>query len=580
MVDNMLIGPSKVRATDFSIAAIMAKDGPNAKAPCYNEWKPQQQQLSALGPSLRPFKVENDAVDDEEEVIDEEEEDILDEAEVDDEEEVVDDVDVEDEELDIETCHSPLHAERAVKNIKNNNKNSGNVTSGNGPNTQQQPQRHHNSALKPQCNCPELMALQCHLETKDLWEKFHELGTEMIITKTGRRMFPTVRVSFVGGLLSDARYAVLLDIVPVDSKRYRYAYHRSAWLVAGKADPPAPSRLYMHPDAPFTGEQLAKQVVSFEKVKLTNNEMDKHGHIVLNSMHRYQPRVHVVKRREGMSNVPIVNLEDELYRTFIFTETIFTAVTAYQNQLITKLKIDSNPFAKGFRDSSRLTEFERYMETMESMLVEQTYSRSTLRPPPPPPFCDSDFDATAAFTHWAMMDKAALMAAASTVRPSPHHPSHPSFWRPEASNFRSSTSATTASAHRSTGPVNMAAAAAAAAAASYSSHLWNQWTSLHGLNFLLPPPTQQQPPPATSPPHPLPLNANQYGDNFRFASTAHKVNSNLRLNRFQPYVTSFPIVSKSSSSPTDLSGRNTSSSSTSSSTNSGGGELLLTDSPS
>lgn len=26
---------------------------------------------------------------------------------------------------------------------------------------------------------------------------------------------------------------------------------------------------------------------------------------------------------------------------------------------ITKLKIDCNPFAKGFRDSSRLTEFER-----------------------------------------------------------------------------------------------------------------------------------------------------------------------------------------------------------------------------
>jgi T-box protein 20 len=35
----------------------------------------------------------------------------------------------------------------------------------------------------------------------------------------------------------------------------------------------------MHPDSPFTGEQLRKQVVSFEKVKLTNNEMDKHGHV-------------------------------------------------------------------------------------------------------------------------------------------------------------------------------------------------------------------------------------------------------------------------------------------------------------
>ena len=28
--------------------------------------------------------------------------------------------------------------------------------------------------------------IKCRLETKDLWDKFHELGTEMIITKTGR----------------------------------------------------------------------------------------------------------------------------------------------------------------------------------------------------------------------------------------------------------------------------------------------------------------------------------------------------------------------------------------------------------
>jgi len=91
-------------------------------------------------------------------------------------------------------------------------------------------------------------------------------------------MFPTVRVSFTG-LTPDQRYGVLLDIVPVDNKRYRYAYHRSSWLVAGKADPPAPARLYIHPDSPFTGEQLRKQVVSFEKVKLTNNEQDKHGQV-------------------------------------------------------------------------------------------------------------------------------------------------------------------------------------------------------------------------------------------------------------------------------------------------------------
>ena len=95
-----------------------------------------------------------------------------------------------------------------------------------------------------------------------------------------RRMFPTLRVSFAGaGVEPDDRYAVLLDVVPVDAKRYRYAYHRSSWLVAGKADPPLPARLYLHPDSPFSGDQLLKQTVSFEKLKLTNNALDKNGHV-------------------------------------------------------------------------------------------------------------------------------------------------------------------------------------------------------------------------------------------------------------------------------------------------------------
>jgi T-box protein 20 len=104
-----------------------------------------------------------------------------------------------------------------------------------------------------------------------------------------RRMFPTVRVSFSGPLRPQPsdRYAVLLDIVPVDSRRYRYAYHRSSWLVAGKADPPPPSRLYSHPDTPVGPDTLKKQVISFEKVKLTNNELDKSGQVSFNQTYSY-----------------------------------------------------------------------------------------------------------------------------------------------------------------------------------------------------------------------------------------------------------------------------------------------------
>ena len=96
-------------------------------------------------------------------------------------------------------------------------------------------------------------------------------------------MFPTIRCSFSGfqDLLPGQKFAVVLDVAPCDNKRYRYAYHRSSWLVAGKADPPPPKRLYLHPDSPFTNKQLdrKKLTVSFEKVKLTNNEADKTGQV-------------------------------------------------------------------------------------------------------------------------------------------------------------------------------------------------------------------------------------------------------------------------------------------------------------
>ena len=54
--------------------------------------------------------------------------------------------------------------------------------------------------------------------------------------------------------------------------------------MAGKCDPPPPHRFYAHPDSPFSGDQLTKQIVSFEKVKLTNNEMDKVSTYIKNTV--------------------------------------------------------------------------------------------------------------------------------------------------------------------------------------------------------------------------------------------------------------------------------------------------------
>ena len=63
----------------------------------------------------------------------------------------------------------------------------------------------------------------------------------LIVTKAGRRMFPTFQVR-IYGMDQMEDYNLIMDFVPVDDKRYRYAFHTSNWVVAGKADPTSPPR--------------------------------------------------------------------------------------------------------------------------------------------------------------------------------------------------------------------------------------------------------------------------------------------------------------------------------------------------
>lgn len=97
-----------------------------------------------------------------------------------------------------------------------------------------------------------LSGVNASLEMKALWDEFNELGTEMIVTKAGRlvktkqwrkwnikgikwnftwgsllfrRMFPTLQVRLFG-LDANSDYMLMMDFVPVDDKRYRYAFHR------------------------------------------------------------------------------------------------------------------------------------------------------------------------------------------------------------------------------------------------------------------------------------------------------------------------------------------------------------------
>ncbi|KAM9559281.1 LOW QUALITY PROTEIN: T-box transcription factor T [Salvelinus alpinus] len=162
-----------------------------------------------------------------------------------------------------------------------------------------------------------------------------------------QRMFPVLKVD-VSGLDPNAMYSFLLDFVAADNHRW---YVNGEWVPGGKPEPQAPSCHHIHPDSPNFGARWMKDPVSFSKVKLTN-KLNGGGQIILKLLHKYEPRIHIAG----------VGGPKRMITSHSFPETRFIAVTAYQNEEITGLKIKYNPFAKAFLDAKERTDHKDIMD--------------------------------------------------------------------------------------------------------------------------------------------------------------------------------------------------------------------------
>ncbi|CAF2089080.1 unnamed protein product [Rotaria magnacalcarata] len=225
----------------------------------------------------------------------------------------------------------------------------------------QQPQQHpahqHGKYQHPQIQYlmkPEYNGenISICLQNRDLWKRFHDLTNEMIVTKAGRRMFPIVSIS-IRGLEPEKMYSVELSFEQIDPHRWRYV--SGQWQPGTKPDPLLPRTPYQHPDSPNYGETWMRDTVVFSKVKLTN-KTNQTGpcQVVLNSLHKYKPKLSIID----------VMLKKKIYETS-FEETEFIAVTAYQNEDVTALKIKYNPFAKAFLDTGNNRREDRDMIMLE-----------------------------------------------------------------------------------------------------------------------------------------------------------------------------------------------------------------------
>ncbi|KAE9554476.1 hypothetical protein FO519_002287 [Halicephalobus sp. NKZ332] len=188
------------------------------------------------------------------------------------------------------------------------------------------------------------------LGNENIWKRFEKVQTEMIITKNGRNLFPKLTFK-VQGLEPQNCYLMFLFFRRVSENKYKYS--RGEWVSAGKADelegtPPVP-----HGDnVNFPkGQEWMHNEVSFAKLKLTNSLIDWFIYlicfkVVLRSMHKYRPVLRILRFN------PVSNQFSQLMDKDIESAE-FIAVTAYQNSEVTSVKIEQNPFAKGFREGGR-----------------------------------------------------------------------------------------------------------------------------------------------------------------------------------------------------------------------------------
>lgn len=188
------------------------------------------------------------------------------------------------------------------------------------------------TAAPPDPKVPPSLHAEVKLEEPELWRAFSSQTNEMIVTKSGRRMFPVVKIS-ISNLDPRAMYSIAIEFVQMESHRWKYV--NGEWVPGGKSEPSSSRSLYKHPESPNYGAHWMKDYITFSKAKLTNKPTGQDGQVVLNSLHKYQPKIHIMKE--------FTDKDPGLIDTFQFPETQFIAVTAYQNENVSDAKVRPIP---------------------------------------------------------------------------------------------------------------------------------------------------------------------------------------------------------------------------------------------
>ncbi|CAL8082982.1 unnamed protein product [Calicophoron daubneyi] len=205
--------------------------------------------------------------------------------------------------------------------------------------------------------------IRMRLRDIKIWSDLYVHGAEMIATNSGRRLFPSLSID-VQGLIPSDEYIFIIDLVLTEPHLFKH--QGGQWLISSHADEQKPAEksvnhVYIQEDSPKTGAYWMESGVNFTRAKITNNKDTMIKNMIqVQSMRRYLPRYTILRvcSHESVtatsSNPTYTTTTGErqidFIGSYIIPGTQFFTVTAYQNPDVIRVKIDNNPFAKGFRN--------------------------------------------------------------------------------------------------------------------------------------------------------------------------------------------------------------------------------------
>ncbi|KAJ3188194.1 hypothetical protein HDU85_005344 [Gaertneriomyces sp. JEL0708] len=181
------------------------------------------------------------------------------------------------------------------------------------------------------------------LEGADLWQQFRAVGNEMIVTKSGRCLFPVLSFRAVN-LIPSHTYSIAIQLVQTVSNRFKFS--SGQWKPVPLEGDGTKKHIINEPCGPLafagtpkSGLYWMNQGATFTKIKATNRKQAKlpPDHFYLTSFRENAPRVYLMNHTINSTT------------RFTYDETKFIAVTHYQNEKCNLLKKAYNPHARAHK---------------------------------------------------------------------------------------------------------------------------------------------------------------------------------------------------------------------------------------